>query len=593
MIKKIIKIILQHKIIAGIIILLLVIGGYFGLKAIRGNGAETRYVLATVEKGTLITSVSGSGQISASNQVDIKPKASGDVLRVAVKNGQEVAAGSILIQLNAQETYKTVRDAQANLESAKLSLEKLEQPADQLSILQAENTLAQAKESLQKAKNDLNEAYEDGFNDVANAFLDLPSIMTGLNDILYSYTMGGTNQQNLDYYYNATKIYEEEAYQYKDDANDAYQAARTAYDKNFDSYKSASRFSETSVIESLIDETYDTTRNIAEAVKNTNNLIQLYKDKLTEHNLKPQTLADTHLSSLNTYTGKTNTHLMSLLSVKQTIVTSKETIVNSERTIAEKTESLAQLKAGADPLDIQSQELTVKQRQNALLDAQEKLADYTIRAPFAGVVVAIDVEKGESISSGTTAATLITKQKMAEISLNEVDVAKVKVGQKVTLTFDAIEGLSISGEVAEIDAIGTVSQGVVTYNVKIVFDTQDERVKAGMSVSAAIITEIKTDVLMVANSAVKSLGENYYVEMPSEEIASSTAEVSSSGISLKSPLRQQVVQIGLVNDSMTEIVSGLNEGDKIIVRTINTSSTQSQSSSSGNNGSDGGMMMFR
>ena len=99
---------------------------------------------------------------------------------------------------------------------------------------------------------------------------------------------------------------------------------------------------------------------------------------------------------------------------------------------------------------------------------------------------------------------LITKQKIAEISLNEVDAAKVKVGQKVTLTFDAIDGLSITGEVSEIDALGTVSQGVVTYGVKIAFDTQDERVKSGMSVSAAIITDVKQNVLLVPNAAVKS-----------------------------------------------------------------------------------------
>ena len=87
--------------------------------------------------------------------------------------------------------------------------------------------------------------------------------------------------------------------------------------------------------------------------------------------------------------------------------------------------------------------------------------------------------------------------------------AKVKVGQKVTLTFDAIEDLSITGEVAEIDTLGTVSQGVVNYAVKIVFDTQDERVKSGMSVSAAIITDVKQDVLLVPNAAVKSNDEQY------------------------------------------------------------------------------------
>ncbi|MDD5433706.1 MAG: hypothetical protein PHE77_03610, partial [Candidatus Pacebacteria bacterium] len=61
---------------------------------------------------------------------------------------------------------------------------------------------------------------------------------------------------------------------------------------------------------------------------------------------------------------------------------------------------------------------------------------------------------------------------MAEISLNEVDVAKVKIGQRAIITFDAIDELEITGKVEDVDTIGTVSQGVVSYNVKIIFDTQ-------------------------------------------------------------------------------------------------------------------------
>ena len=65
------------------------------------------------------------------------------------------------------------------------------------------------------------------------------------------------------------------------------------------------------------------------------------------------------------------------------------------------------------------------------------------------------------------------------------DFLTIKVGDKATLTFDAVTDLSISGQVAEIDTVGTVSQGVVSYALKIAFDTQDTRVKPGMTVSAA------------------------------------------------------------------------------------------------------------
>ncbi len=565
MFKKILQLALHHKIIAGIVALAVIGGGYYGYRAVVGSSGTTRYVSAAVEKGTLIVSVSGSGQVSASNQVDIKPKVSGDVVYLAVKNSQEVKSGALIAQLDATDAQKAVRDAEANLESAKLALEKLKQPADALSTLQAENALAQAKEAKDDAEAALKKAYDDGFNTVANAFLDLPTIMTGLNDTLFNSDFR-SGQWNIDYYSDSVKIYDDKVLKYKDDANNSYQTARTAYDKNFDDYKVTTRYSNSAQLEALLNETYDTTKAIAEAIKSANNLIQFYKDKLTELNLKPDAKADAALSNLSTYTGKANTHLLNLLSIQNTIKNSSDTIVNSDRTIAEKTEYLNKLKAGPDVLDIQSQELAIKQRENALLDAKEKLAYYFIRAPLNGVIAKLDIKEGDPVSPSTVITTFISKQKIAEISLNEVDVTKVKVGNKATITFDAIPDLSITGEVAEIDTVGTVTQGVVTYAVKIVFDTQDERVKPGMSMSAAIVTDVKQNVLLVPNSAVKQQSDVSYVEIFAGET--------------QTPSRQNV-QTGLSNDTLTEITNGLREGDKVVTQTIQTDSQNQSQQSSG------------
>lgn len=133
MLKNFLKLIASHKIIAGIIVLALAGAGYYGYAKLNSGTSQTLYVLATVQKGTLITSVSGSGQVSVSNQVDVKPTVSGDAVYVGVTNGQQVKAGTLLVQLDATDAQKTIRDAQANLDSAKLSLQKLVEPADQLS----------------------------------------------------------------------------------------------------------------------------------------------------------------------------------------------------------------------------------------------------------------------------------------------------------------------------------------------------------------------------------------------------------------------------------------------------------------------------
>ncbi len=566
---------MEHKFIAGFFVILFIGGGYYGIQKIGGTSTETRYVLAAVQKGTVIATITGSGQVSASNQVDIKPKVSGDIVFVGAKTGGDVKAGTLIAQIDARDAQKAVRDAEVNLESAQLSLDKLKQPADTLSLIQAEHTLARAEESKQNATNDLSSAYESGFNTIANAFLDLPTVMTGLQNILYSSNaaLGGSNIENIDYYGTAVQNIDATALQYRDDTQTKYQQARSAYDRNFADYKALDRSSDSAVIESVITETYNTAKDIAEAVKSASNLIQFYKDKLAERNITPSAVADTHLANLNTYTGKTNTDLVNLLSAGNTIANDKDTIVNAGRTIAENTGSLAKLKAGADPLDIQSTELSLKQRQNALLDAREKLTDYFIRAPFDGTVAKVNIKKSDSIASGAAIATLITKQKLATISLNEVDVTKVKQNQKVTLTFDAIENLSITGEVADIDTIGTVSQGVVTYNVTIGFDTQDDRVKPGMSASAAIITGVRQDVLTVPNSAVKSQGGNSYIQVVAANALPANGQsqtVPQQGTALPVAPEQRQVTTGISNDTSTEIISGLKEGDEIVTRTVTT-----------------------
>jgi len=80
MFSKIFRRIPQHKAITGIILLLIIIDGYFGYQKLKDNDSAVRYAIAAVEKGTLIVSVSGSGQISSSDQIDIKSKVSGDIV---------------------------------------------------------------------------------------------------------------------------------------------------------------------------------------------------------------------------------------------------------------------------------------------------------------------------------------------------------------------------------------------------------------------------------------------------------------------------------------------------------------------------------
>ena len=330
--------------------------------------------------------------------------------------------------------------------------------------------------------------------------------------------------------------------------------ARDSYNNNFELYKKTTRSSSDQEIEALIDNTYETSKKISDAIKNINNFIQFHRDILTNKNLIPISLSATHISQLVVYTGNVNSHLVSLLSAKNSIQNNREAL------------------AGTD-FDIRDQKIKVSQAENSLTEAKQKLEDYSIRAPFSGTIAMLDVNEADSVTTGTAIATIITKQKLAGISLNEVDVSKISVGQAVTLIFDAVEGLTISGKVAEIDSIGAVTQGVVTYNVKLGFDTQDDRVKPGMSTSASIITNIKQNIISIPNSAITFQNNSNFVEVVDNISGSEPAGNSPIPASLITT-RSMEVQTGISNDTLTEILSGLNEGDRIVLRKIAATATQ-------------------
>jgi HlyD family secretion protein len=566
--KKIINWILKHKIVSISALLVLLVLGFYSYQKINSKSSSVQYVTEEVKTGSLAVSVSGTGQVSSLETASIMSEVSGNILSINVKSGQEVQKGALVARIDDSEALKSLTSAEIALESAKLALEELQEPAEELSLLQAESALIQAQESKETAESNIEKSHEDSFNIVANTFLDLPTLMIGLKDILFGYTAcpNAGVQENYSCYGGAASIYDDRALEYKQEVYEKYQIAKSKYDEIQNLYKETNRYSEDEEIENLIDETYETTKIISDSIKSTINLIDFYKYVLTLRSINFSSVADTHLTSLSSYTSKTNQHLSNLLSATQSIETYEKNLVSAERTIKEKQLSLDKLKEGPGELEIRSQELTISQKEADLLDTEEDLADCYVYAPFNGIITGINVEKGDAVSSGTALASLITKQNVVEVTLNEIDIANVKVGQKAVVTFDNFEDLSVEGEVYQLDLVGTVSQGVVSYSVDIIFSSDDERIKPGMSVTANIIEESVTGVIVITSSAVKTRGDSNYVE------------VLSNGIPEK-----KNVETGLSNDTSVEIKSGLSAGDKVITKTI-ISSVKSSAGSTTDNG---------
>jgi RND family efflux transporter MFP subunit len=238
-----------------------------------------------------------------------------------------------------------------------------------------------------------------------------------------------------------------------------------------------------------------------------------------------------------------------------------------------------------DRIQRQMVEISLIEAKNKLEDAQEKLEDYTIRAPFDGIVTGLSVSAGDSISRDDVIATIVSGKMYADISLNEVDAVNVQSGDKATLSFDAIKDASIAGIVSKIDTIGEVSSNVVSYNAEITFDSQSlEYLKPGMSVDVEIVTEEKEDVIVVPITAVQTLPSGEMVVLIASNEALNDATFSRS-------FQPIAVKVGISNDTEIEIVSGLSEGDSIslggLLGSVNETSSDSEENQKNNRSSNG------
>ncbi|MCX6766771.1 MAG: efflux RND transporter periplasmic adaptor subunit [Candidatus Moranbacteria bacterium] len=227
---------------------------------------------------------------------------------------------------------------------------------------------------------------------------------------------------------------------------------------------------------------------------------------------------------------------------------------------------------------VSSAEQNLIAAQADLANQRSNAAERKVISPINGTVNSVNIKNGDDlskISSGNTRQVPIIIGDLgtmkAQVQVNEVDVANVSIGQKVMMKMDALNNIETSGVVEKMDSLGTLSSGVVTYNVTIDFDSLDPRVKPEMSVSASIITDVKQDVLTVPSSAVKSQGGTTYVEV----LNGATPE-------------QKTVTVGASNSTDTEIVSGINVGDKVVTQTINSSSSMSSTSTSSTSRTGGG-----
>lgn len=513
---------IKYGLIAAICILILCGTGFFVTRNNQSKASNDSLleVVTTVKKGSIISSAGGTGNIAAGVRKEIKTLDKGIVEKIFVEKGQWVEEGDLIC------TFENT-DGDTQLENAQLSL----------SI--QEKKLREMESDLEKLK----------------VYAPQSGVISGLN----------VNEG--------------------EELNKGLTLANVTDNRTL---QVIGQFNKTQVAEIKVGD--------AAEVLLTDSLVTL-PGKVTKINSEPEVTGEGFVKYLVTIDIANPGGLSAGMIVQITIKNQKGNISSPETAALEikpvqkislkvggtlkklyvssgeyvkSGQLLAELTSDELLLSIETQRLQVKQ---SSLNLEEKVSareNTVVLAPISGVVSSVMVTEGERVSENTTVAVVSDLKKLeVVIPVDELDIGKVKLGQKAVVTANSLPDKEFRAEVTEIALEGATSSGVTTFDVKLTLE-EIEGLKPGMTANANIILEQKDHVLLIPVEAIQQRGKQKFVMVRTGE---KDQPVS--------------VETGLASEEQIEILSGLNEKDQVVY-TITGSTTNRQSFGPG-----GGRMMMQ
>lgn len=484
-----------------------------------------------VKLGELTQNVLVTGVVQASKDANLSFQSLGVVTYVGVKVGDIVPQGKVLATLDSSDARATLLQAKSQLSSREAVLGQLTQGFRKEEIAVKQQIVEGAKNSLEQAYSAIPDTIRNVDSVTSDIVKNKLSPLFVNNGDRYSLTFSSCDQ-NLQ---------------------SSIEADRASLDSLLKDYQKKSSIISTISAQEYVDAVFLQAGAVTGA---TNNLVNAISNLL--------------LSSCNLQNPSLDAARITLSTVKVTmsslfteITTKKGTLNSAKNLLSQSSRDLELAKAGTDPYALKSQAALVTQAEAEVVRAESGLNKTIITAPFTGTISDISVTEGETVSSGKIIVSMLAADSFeVEAKIPEIDIAKVSLGAIADVTLDAYgKSVIFQAKITRVNPTATTESSVPMYKVIVTFLGKDTRIKSGMTANVNIVTQNKSQALVLPARFVEVIDESR-----------GTVTRRDKGVDSK-----RDVKLGLRGQSgLIEIITGLVPGDEVVAPSTGERSAQKQ-----------------
>ena len=481
------------------------LAGVFALRLLGGGqpaaAAGLTYTTAAVERRDITAQITGSGSLEAANSYSVTSLAEGSILTADFEEGDQVEEGTVLYTIDASDLSGTLEQAQISLDQAQRSYDSRLKDLEKLSV------------TAPKAGRVLSLEVEAGDEVSAGQ-----TVATLRNSDTMTLEVPFLSDEAADFYTG--------------------QSASVTLESTFETLEG--RVSEIDRVDTVL-EGGMIVRYVTVEVSNPGGLTPAHTGSALIGGCASAGSAAFEYAAEENITAEVSGTVAGIRAQEGSWV-NKGGVV---------------LTLTSDSLDdsVQSAADSLRNAQLSLESRQDQLYNYTVTSPIRGTVIDKNYKAGETSEAGKVLCSIYDLSYLTmTLSVDELDISDIAVGQEVSVTADAVEGRTYTGVVTKVSVAGTSSGGTTTYPVTVRID-ETEGLLPGMNVDAAITLESASGVLAIPAGALNR-GNTVLVTSDSPSAAKGTPTEDGAYCSVP-------VEIGTSDSDYIEIISGLQEGDTV------------------------------